>query len=271
MPYQPHGIGTQEELRRTFNGIAQLYDQMRPSYPAAVFDDVLAISGAGPSSRALEIGCGTGHATQEFAARGFTIHCIELGENMAAIARERLAAFTGVQIEVGDFDLWIASARYDLIYSATAYHWLDPATREQRIASALEPRGWLAFWRNRHIRNGSSDDFLDEAAEIYAAEAAELAGERGHLMGPDEIVAAEREPLSRELFDEPVIRVYFWSRRYSAEDYVRLLATHSDHQLLPEEARGRLLRRLKSLIETRYGGSVVKDHATVLQMARKRV
>lgn len=270
MPYQPHGIGTNEELRRTFNGIAQLYDQMRPGYPAALFGDVLDLSGAGHSSRVLEIGCGTGHATEEFAARGLAIHCVELGENMAAIARKRLAPFPSVQIEIANFDSWTAPGHYHLIYSATAYHWLHPATREQRIAAALEPSGWLAFWRNRHIRNGSSDDFLDEAVAIYAAEAPALAADRAQLMGPEEIVDAEREPLSSGLFDQPLIRAYYWSLRYSAADYVRLLATHSDHQLLPEDTRRRLLDRLQKLIETKYDGSVVKDHVTVLQMARKK-
>lgn len=265
-----HGIGTRDQLRQTFDRVAQLYDQMRPSYPAAVFDDVIALSGVNADSQVLEIGCGTGHATQEFAERGLAIDCVELGENMADLARTRLARFPRVRIQIADFDRCATDSRYDLAYSAAAYHWLDPASREQKISTLLRPSGWLAFWRNRHIRNGSSDDFVSAMQEIYAAAAPQLVNERGGLPGPSEVLELEREQLSPRFFEEPVYRVHFWSLRASASDYVRMLATHSDHQLLEERVRQRLFDRIETLIATRYGGSVVKDYATVLQMARSK-
>jgi trans-aconitate methyltransferase len=189
---------------------------------------------------------------------------------MAALARQRLAQFPRVTIEVTDFEHWTPASRFDLIYAATAFHWLDPATRQQKIASLLIPEGWLAVWRNRHIRNGSSDDFLDAAQSIYSSVAPELALERGRLPGPDEIVAIEKEGFSTAIFEEPITRVHYWNRAYNAAQYVDLLNTHSDHQLLPADRRQQLFDQLSSLIDTRYGGSVIKDYATVLQMARLR-
>ena len=174
MPYELHPIGTRDQLRQTFDRVAQQYDENRPSYPPAVFDDVLLISDVTPESRLLEIGCGTGHATQVFAARGLRIHALEMGENMADLARRRLVAFPHVAIEVADFDHWTTPDRYHLAYAATSYHWLNPATREQQIASLLHSRGWFATWRNRHIRNGSSDAFIDEAHVIYSTVAPKL-------------------------------------------------------------------------------------------------
>jgi trans-aconitate methyltransferase len=270
LPQDTHSIGTREQLRKTFDSIAQTYDENRPSYPTEIVDDVVAISGVTADSRLLEIGCGTGHATQVFASRGLQVHGLDLGENMAALARRRLAQFPRVTIEVVDFEHWSTTSRYDLIYAATAFHWLDPATRQQKIASLLRPCGWLAVWRNRHIRNGSSDNFLDAAQTIYSSIAPELALERGQLPGPDEIVAIEKEEFDPTLFDEPVTRIHYWSRSYNAAQYVDLLNTHSDHQLLPSERRQQLFDRLSTLIHTEYGGSVIKDYATVLQMVRLR-
>ncbi len=270
MPYKLHTIGKREELRATFDHIAQQYDENRPSYPHAVFDDIALISGVSAESHLLEIGCGTGHATQVFAARGLRIHALEMGENMAAIARQRLASFPRVAIELADFDHWTTAARYQLVYAATAYHWLNPATREQQIASLLHSHGWLAMWRNRHIRNGSSDGFLDAAQLIYNAIAPELVQQRAQLPGPQDVVEAEREELGSGLFEVPVTRVFFWGKAYTAGEYVALLNTHSDHQLLPAERRRQLFDRLSALIAERYGGSVTKDYATVLQMARLR-
>lgn len=167
--------------RETFDEVAQLYDEMRPSYPEAVFEDVAALAAGSDDPRWLEIGCGTGHATRAFAGRGFRIHCVELGENMAAVARRKLAAFERVTIEVANFDAWTACGRFDLVYSASAFHWLNRATREQRIAALLRHQGVLAVWRNHRVRNGSCDEFIDATKQIYEREAPALVKKRIHV------------------------------------------------------------------------------------------
>lgn len=256
--------------RETFDEVAQLYDQMRPSYPEEVFEDVLALSGAGPQSRLLEIGCGTGHATRVFASHGFRIHCVELGENMADVARRNLARFERVTIEVANFDVWTACDCFDLVYSASAFHWLNRETREQRIAALLNREGVLAAWRNHHVRNGSSDDFVEAAQAIYEREAPALVKKRIRLPRAADLGVTEEERLTSGLFEAPEIRVYLWRKSYTAAEYVRMMNTHSDHRLLPEEQRRGLLAGVEELIERRFGGRVTSDYATLLQIARKR-
>src|SRR5271165_970604 len=82
--------------RETFDEVADLYDEMRPSYPAQVFDDVISVSGVSADSVLLEIGCGTGHATLGFATRSLRIHAVELGANMAAVAQQKLTTYPRV-------------------------------------------------------------------------------------------------------------------------------------------------------------------------------
>src|SRR5215211_2269771 len=82
-----------KRLRTTFDEAASLYDQARPGYPEDLFDDIVSLSGIPAGGRILEIGCGTGQATVPFARRGYRILCIELGENMAAVARRNLEGF----------------------------------------------------------------------------------------------------------------------------------------------------------------------------------
>ena len=255
--------------RETFDQVAGLYDEMRPSYPAQVFDDVISVSKVDSDSALLEIGCGTGHATLGFAARGLRIHAVELGANMAAVAQQKLAEFPRVSIEVADFDHWSASGLYHLAYSASAYHWLNPATRELRIASMLQPQGWLAIWRNRHVRNGSSDDFIDAAQEIYIRYAPALVKKRIGLPRPHEVAETEKEHFTSGLFEELPSRVYLWHKTYTAAEYVQMLDTHSDHRLLSARHRQRLFDGLTNLIDTEYSGSVTKDYSTLLQMAHK--
>lgn len=256
--------------RITFDAVADLYDEMRPGYPQAVFDDIPIISGVGPASRLLEIGCGSGHATLAFARRKLSIDCVELGANMGALAHQNLAAFDRVTITVADFDHWNTAARYHLIYSASAYHWLNPATRIEHIAHLLAPAGWLAVWRNHHVRGtGASEAFFRAAQAIYAREAPALAVKFTGLLDPEQIPPTERDEwLASGLFCDALTRVYQWRRRYSASEYVRMLDTHSDHRLLPQESRERLFAGLAALIGD-FGGLVIREHATILHMAKK--
>jgi SAM-dependent methyltransferase len=61
---------------RTFDQIAELYDRARPYYREEMFDDLFQLAGLEPAStRILEIGCGTGRATEPLARRGADIVC----------------------------------------------------------------------------------------------------------------------------------------------------------------------------------------------------
>lgn len=257
--------------RASFDPVARLYDQMRPGYPQAVFEAVIANARLDSRSRLLEIGCGTGHATRVFANRGFGIDCIDLGENMAAVARANLAQFAHVTVTCADFDHWSSSAPYDLIYSASAYHWLNPDTRIERIAHHLAPGGSVAVWRNHHVRgSGISDQFFQVARSVYAREAPTLAAKFTGLLDPVEIAPAEREEwLASDRFLSLQTKTYLWSHEYTSDEYVRLLDTHSDHRLLPEANRGRIFRELLHLADD-LGGTVVREYATILHLAQKR-
>lgn len=53
----------------------------------------------------LEIGAGTGQATIKFAQKGFNIHCIELGKNLAEILRKNTIDHD-VTIDILPFEDW---------------------------------------------------------------------------------------------------------------------------------------------------------------------
>src|SRR3712207_9472293 len=85
-----------KRLRAIFDEDAERYDRARPGYPPALFDDLAALAGIGPGCRVLEIGCGTGQATVPLAERGCEVVAVELGPQMAAVARRNLARFPAV-------------------------------------------------------------------------------------------------------------------------------------------------------------------------------
>jgi len=264
---------SEERLRRraTFDTAALRYDRARPGYPAALFADVVALSGIPPSGRILEIGCGTGQATLPFARRGYRIVCVELGPHLAALARHNLAAFPDVEVRVGAFEETpLAPASFDLAIAASSFHWLDPAVALPKIAAALKPGGAIALFWNRHVWTEASAPFFEAVQEVYRRETPELDRTWRPLPRPEEVptpVAREIEETGR--FGPVTVQRYPWEATYDAEGYVNLLGTYSDHLRQAPAARDRLFRGIADLINTRFGGEISKGYLTVLYLAHR--
>src|SRR3984885_9745143 len=130
---------TTDERRRSFDQMAQLYARARGAPPPALFDAVTVF--VPPPADALEIGCGPGNASLALLERGFRIHAVELGENLAAFARERLAAvpFT---VEGGKLEeASLQAASVDLVVCSSAFHWLDRERALRQVVKGLKPGG----------------------------------------------------------------------------------------------------------------------------------
>jgi cyclopropane fatty-acyl-phospholipid synthase-like methyltransferase len=139
-----------ETLRCTFDQFATLYDPARPNYPAQLFNDLFALGNVGPGARVLEIGCGTGQASRSLAQSGCRLTCVELGEKLSEMARRNLAAFPLAEVITASFDTWDPSAvGFDMVFAASAWHWLNPSTRygnAARLLKALRATGLSDRW-----------------------------------------------------------------------------------------------------------------------------
>ncbi|MBI2952658.1 methyltransferase domain-containing protein, partial [bacterium] len=88
--------GSKEALRTVFDQAALDYDAVRPGYPEELIEDVVAISLIPKGGRILEVGCGTGQATLPFARRGYSMLCLDIGKNLAAIAAQKCCQYPQV-------------------------------------------------------------------------------------------------------------------------------------------------------------------------------
>ncbi|MEA3019738.1 MAG: hypothetical protein QOI47_1262, partial [Actinomycetota bacterium] len=155
-------------LAATFDQAAALYQRARPEYPDIVYDRLLEVTDLEPPARLCEVGCATGKATLPLARRGFRITCIEPGPSLAAAARRNLGDFD-VDVVEARFEDWAGTGpRYDLVYAATAWHWVDPAVRYQRAAAVLRRGGFLAIWGAGHVIPDGGDPFFEEIQDVYA-------------------------------------------------------------------------------------------------------
>lgn len=257
------------QLRTTFNQVALLYDQVRPGYPEALFDDVVSLSKITLDGRILEIGCGTGQATVPIAHRGYRILCIELGENLATVAQKNLAAYPQVEVRNIAFEDWVTEENaFDLVISATAFHWLDPSIAYKKTAQALTSEGAIALFWNEHVHSDASNGFFEEVQELYRRLAPELVKDDKPLPREHEVLGKTDEIQQTNLFAEVVYRSYRWDAEYDTATYLNLLNTYSGHINLDRTTKARFFDAIAELINTKFNGQITKGHLTTLYVAR---
>jgi SAM-dependent methyltransferase len=257
-----------DRLARSFDSAAAVYEAARPSYPDALFDDLVRLTGLRPGVRLLEIGCATGKATRPMLERGFSVVCVEPGANLAERARQNLAGFP-VEVHAASFEEWPGEPEsFDLVYAATAWHWLDPHTRYRRAHQLLRPDGHLAFWSALHAFPQGFDPFFSEIQEVYDAIGEHQ--ERSWPPPPPEAMPDAGSEIEASGFFEAVqIRRYVWETSYRAEQYIGLLDTFSSHIAMDTEKRAYLYREIRERINRRPSGRIRRHWYAILHVARR--
>jgi SAM-dependent methyltransferase len=256
------------ELKHTFDRVADLYETARPEYPAALFDDLVELSGLAQGAQLLEIGCATGKATKRLLARGFRIVCVELGAALAAGARENLAGLPA-EIHVAAFEEWEGEpGAFDLVYAATAWRWLDPAVRYRKAHELLRPGGHLAFWNATHAFPGGFDPFFTDIQAVYD-ELGESYEGAWPPPPPEEEPDDCAEIEGSGLFERARTRRYLWEQTYSAEEYIALLRTFSGHIAMGEQKERRLHEAVRELVDGREQPVVRRHWHATLHVARR--
>jgi SAM-dependent methyltransferase len=263
-----HSGEERERLRQTFNQAAEIYDRVRPAYPEALFDDLIDLTGLVPGDHLIEVGCATGKATRPMARRGFRITCVELGAELAAVARQNLADYQ-VDVVHGQFERWQPDEPASLVYAATAWHWIDPAVGYQRAWQALRPGGHLAVWGAGHVFPEGGDPFFEEIDDIYEEIGeADPPGTPRYRPGEQPDYRADIEASGH--FEVVAIRYYDWERVYDAEEYIELLSTFSGHLAMAPWKSERLYNEIRRRLAFRRDHSVRRHWGAVLHVARRR-
>lgn len=259
-------------VRLSFGAVAARYDAARPVYPRGMIDAVLSYADLPDSAHALEIGAGTGQATAQFARPGLSVHALDPSPTMLEILQ---AKFAGTQLavtsEASDFEsAALGRDAYDLIYSASAWHWLQPTRRWEIVADSLKPGGTLAvlyhvpLWRETPLR--------PQLDEVYRRSGAPL-----ELMGPMHDVNVSLAAFAAEhLSDAPDpqgfgdLRAFetSWSVALRGEQYVELLGTYGDHIGLDPDLRDRLFSDIAAVVRS-SAGSIQLRYRTFLLLTRR--
>lgn len=236
------------EIGLTFGQVAEEYDRLRPGYPP---EAVAWLSGRVGGRRALEIGAGTGKATVEFLRAGFMVTALEPDQAMAAVGRARVP---GAEWIVAAAETWpVALGAFDLVYGAQSWHWVDEGS-DARLAAALGADGAMAWIWNHPDLGLEKERFGDLYARFMPGPTSRR--EANHRRDPN----YWRDRMARVL---PEVETYetTWARRMSAADYVDLIATYSDHIVLPPEDRMSLQDGIRRRLMD-SGGAITLGYVT---------
>lgn len=244
--------------KESFDAVAADYDRYRSRYPDAVIDDVVSLSRLQPGSRVLEIGCGTGQLSVPLARQGMRLVAVELGPNLAAIARRNLTGFPGARVEVSGFEEWpLPAGSFDAVVSASAFQWIDPEIRWSKAARALEPGGVLTIVHVHHVEGGTPG-FFSETRPFYRRWGLSddpffepTSPEDAPEMYPEIRHRAEFGEVERHRFEIP--------RWHTTESYVGWLKTDSLISGLDPRSRQGFLDDIHKLVDTKYGGRVCRN------------
>lgn len=259
------------EQRLVFGEDAELYDRARAGYSAELVSAVMAYGGLSSGARAAEVGAGTGKATVAFARAGLEITAVEPSPEMAVVAARNCSDLPNVAVVVTSFEEWDAgSSGFDLVFAAQSWHWVDPAVRYAKAAAALREGGTLALmW---HRTDWAGEPLRDELDEIYTRVDPELRQRNPGFPGldrPGHDAGLLDEILGTGMFGEVAEQTFPRKDEFTPSTFVNLLATQSNHRMLPPARREALFAEVRALIG-RHGGTVQVPHATWLVTARRQ-
>jgi ubiquinone/menaquinone biosynthesis C-methylase UbiE len=287
-------VKADDSVRRfgqVFDQVAEAYDKLRPGYPDSLIELAMRRGRLGPGSRVVEIGSGTGKLTESLVKRRLRIDAVEPGSNMIAAARRRLGEIEAVTYHLGRFeDVDLPEGAFDGVFSATAFHWVDPQVAWAKTASLLEPGGLLALLSHIVLRDERTAEVQDELVAVLREHAPDVAAgfprsrelevvlagipeRRGNASELwDWLMSSGRHrmavPAAADLFVDVEVATEHRDLEETTEEVIaRFRTTSIFHQVDP--ARREALERDDARVLERHGGTIRWPVLVVLLTARR--
>ncbi len=250
----------------SFDKSSDYYDNFRPSYPEKLINDIVNKTGVNSKSAILEIGAGSGKATELFVNKGFQITCIEPGENLAKKGELKFQQSNQVNYIVSRFEEWEGEKEhYDLILSAQAFHWVPKPIGYEKCYNALKESKYMClFWNYYFASENNYDVELQELFKEYPI---------GYLDTKEslenKINYTVEEIHQTGLFKNIEVIQYPWSLEYDDNQYIGFLKTGNGYLTMDDRTREKVENKIRDIIN-RNGGKITREFKCTMFMAQKK-
>lgn len=288
-----HGVDDEALRRRyahVFDGVAEEYDRERRSYPDELIDGACQNGALAAGDPVVEVGCGTGFLTSALLARGLHVEAVDPGANMLRIAERRVGEGAAVRFHHARFeDVALPDRGFAAVFSATAFHWVEPEVGWARAAAVLRPGGVLALLQHCDVWDAWSVADWRSQLEALAKVAPEIAAHWPELRDADTILAgasARRDnisavwswigrheltvPEAAVLFDDVEMTTVPMYSEQTGDRLNAYLRTTSLYARIDPDRRSELEAENRRLAE-RAGGVVRTSELAVLVTGRRAV
>lgn len=250
----------------TFDNNVENYDRWRPRYCDKLFNEIIDYAKINSTSNVIEVGCGTGQATEAFLKSGCNLHAVECGKNLAKYTKLKYASYSNFTIHNVAFeDYDIKPNSVNLVYSATAFHWIDEYIGYRKIYNSLIKGGTIALFWNKPFVNKKDDPLHVRIQEIYKKY---RPTDKEPKEDDQEVFDKRKETILKYGFSDLQFNLFHQIRIFNADDYIALLNTYSDHAAMLGDNKEKFEKEIKDAINE-YDG-IIKIYDTIdLYMAKK--
>lgn len=254
-------------LEWTFDTVASTYEKFRPGYVKELYQTLFNYIPISEACTVVEIGIGGGQATLPILQTGCQLTAVEYGENFSKLCREKFKDYPNFSVITSKFeDTEFVDNAFDLIYSASAFHWVPEEIGYPKVFAMLKSGGVFARFANHPYRGRENPALMAEIDRLYTKYHNR---EQGAPKEYSESQAKERAMIAEKYgFTDIQYAMFYRTRTFSAKEYSTLLGTYSDHIAMEEKIRAEFFGKIEEAIEN-HGGSITLYDTIDLQLARK--
>ena len=258
-------------LEWTFDTVSETYEKFRPGYVRELYETLFQYHPLDETSCAVEVGIGGGQATLPILQTGCAVTAVEYGANFCELCREKFKAYPKFSAITGKFEETVLPENaYDLVYSASAFHWVPEELGYPKVFSILKSGGMFARFANHPYPDKGRPALSEEIQKLYRQYYYPFHQKKPSV--PKEFTeqqAADRAEIAKKYgFIDIRWAVFRRTRTFTASEYRTLLGTYSDHIAIEESIRNAFFSGIEEVIN-RFGGEITLYDTIDLQLARK--
>ena len=258
-----------EQRRNWYSKVADAYNKTRPRYPQQLIRRTIELVKLGEDAKILEIGCGPGTATTEFAKLGFSMVCLEPSQESCNLARQNCASFTDVEIINTTFEEWeLQPNKFDAVIAATSFHWVSPEVGYPKVNKALKDNGSLILLWNKEPQ--PSYEVYQILDEVYQKQVPALSRYEDNGTQERILKGLGKNILKSGLFRDLVYEQIECDRTYTIDDYLMLLSTLSPYITLDSQQRDALFDDLRDTLHKHLGNTIETSYLSAFHVAWKK-